>query len=323
MPPDLITYDYCEAALSEVALTDGQRDFIPYLISAASEAVRRYCFNRYFDWRNNIVEVYPISLDGYVRLYQVPVSQVLRIQANPQLALTIVNNSPSIQFAQAYFAYTGQAGTGGVNPQVATGIVLNWTSSGVLNTQTIAYTGGMIISNLATLINGIGAGWNASTDAVLGLWPVTELDGGYVSQGCALSATPDTGAQFNVLLDITCGQLTPNGQRTGFLWVGNQYSNSTAARWGPGGDELFGYPANNASQSRAKITYAAGYTTIPPDVQYWTAQLVKWKTEVAKQEFLLMQEKAADYSYVLADQMVHAMPATVREGLAQWRLHYA
>jgi hypothetical protein len=321
-PPDLITYDYCESAMSELALSDTQRDFLPYLIGAASQAVRRYCFDRHFDLRT-MTEQYPISQDGYVRLYQIPVNQVLRVQAAPQLVLTVTNNSSAVQVAQAYFAYTGQAGGYGANAQVATGLTFNWINSGVLTTQTLNFTTNQTIANLAAAINAVGSGWKATADPVLGLWPVTELDGGWVGQGCALSATPSDGALFNVLLDIANAQLAPNGQRSGMLWVGQQNSNSNAERWGPGGYELFGSQTYNPSMARAKITYAAGYTTIPPDVQHWTAQLVKWKFETMKQELLLKAEKAADYSYELSETMVAAMPATVRQGLSQWRLHYA
>lgn len=321
-PPDLITYDYCESAMSEIGLSDTQRDFLPYLISAASQAVRRYCFDRHFDLRP-LVETYSVSLDGYVRLYQIPVQQILRVQANPQLALTITNNSTSVQFSQAYFSYTGQIGGFGASAQTATGLTLNWINSGILSTQTLTFTPGETIATLAVAINAVGSGWSATADSLLGLWPVTELDGGWVAQGCSANASPSRGATFNVLLDLANATLTPNGQRTGFLWVGRQNSSWAAQQWGPGGDSLFDDNGQQIQMARAKITYAAGFTTIPSDVQHWTAQLVKWKFETMRQELLLLQEKAADYSYQLSEQMVHAMPATVREGLAQWRLHYA
>lgn len=321
-PPDLITYDYAEAALSEIALSDTQRDFIPYLVSAASQAVRKYCFDRHFDLRT-ITEKYDVALDGTVRLYQVPVQLVLRVQGPPQLALTVANISSAVQSAQAYFSYTGSVGGYGTNAQTATGLYLSWVSSGVLSNTTISYTPGMTISTLAGLVNAVGSGWIAQTDNTpngLGSSPVTELDGGFVSQGCAVGAIPGDGARFNILQDMTGARLdNPN---RGFLWVGRQQENSLAARWGPGGDQMFG-SSGNGRLGQVKVTYQAGFSTIPPDVQYWCGQLVKWKIEVSKQELLLMEEKAADYSYKLSEAMVAAMPPTVRQGLGQWRIHYA
>jgi len=71
------------------------------------------------------------------------------------------------------------------------------------------------------------------------------------------------------------------------------------------------------------VTYAAGFTTIPPNIQLAAAYLVKWKLELAKQELLLASEKAADYSYTLAQDMADAMPRPVRQMISSYRLHYA
>jgi len=250
-PPDLITLDYAFAAMSELALTDGQRDFVPYLVTAASHAIRKACFNRHFDLRT-LTEIYPVSLDGFVRLYQVPVNQVIRVQASPQLALTVQNNSSSVQFAQAYFASTGQFDGYGTNAQTLTGMILNWITSGTLTTTTITFTAHQTIASLATAINAVGSGWSAIADSVLELWPVIELDGGYVAQGCAMNASPSTGASFNVLMDLANCQLAPDGQATGMLWVGRQSANTDSNRWGPGGDSMLASQRGNHLQADAK-----------------------------------------------------------------------
>jgi hypothetical protein len=320
-PPDLITYDYAEAQLTDANLTDAQRDNLPYLVSAASQAVRVFCKDRYFDLRT-VSEKYDVALNGEVRLYQVPILQILRVQGQPALALTVANNSQSVQAAQAYFTFTGVPGGYATNAQTATGMYLTWVSNGTPANATVPYTANMTVSQLATAIAATGSGWTATANSGYGNWPVTELDGGFVGQGCALSAIPGDGAQFNVLLDLTDTYLdNPN---RGFLWVGRQTVNSNALRWGPGGDQLFGSSSGTQYQlGQVKVTYQAGHAIIPSEVQYWTAQLVKWFIEVSKQELLLMEEKAADYSYKLSEEMVHRMPKTVREGLAPYRLHYA
>ncbi len=319
-PPDLATYDFIEAYLSEVALTDAQRDFIPYMATAASQAIRLVCNDRYFDIRN-LTETYDIALDGTVRLYQVPVLQITRVQGQPSLALTVQNTSTAVQVAQAYFAFTGSPGGYGVNAQTATGLTLVSVSSGVATTTTVSYTANMTVSALTTLINAVGGGWVATTNTTYGPWPVTELTGGFVGQGCAIGAVPGDGATFNVLLDLTDARLdNPN---RGFLWVGQQWGNSTAQRWGPGGYELFGQSGAQCQLGQAKVTYQAGFSTIPLEIQVQCAELVKWRLMLAKQELLLMSEKAADYSYELAMQMVGSMPVNVRQALAPWKLHYA
>lgn len=318
-PPDLITYDYCQGQLTGLDLTDAQRDNLPYLIAAASQAVRRFCFSRNFDQRT-YVELYDVALDGTVRLYQPPVQQVLRVQGQPSLALTISNTSSAVQFAQAYFSFTGTWEGYGPNSQTVTGLVLNSVSNGVQTSTPVLYTTNETISSLATAINLVGGGWSATVNSSLGAWPVTELDGGYIAQGCATGAQPNGVANFNILQDINGCSL--DTQRQGFLYVGQQNWNSDAERWGPGGYEMFGNWGNGQC-GRVKVTYTAGTTTIPPDVQYQCAQLVKWKLELGKQELMLKSEKAVDYAYELNMEMVAGMPKSVREGLSSFRIHYA
>jgi hypothetical protein len=318
LPPDLITYDYAMAAMSELSLSDTQRDFVPFVVSAASQAIRRHC-RRNFDLRTNIVDWLDIALDGTVRLYQVPVQIVTRCQAPPSQALQVYNNSNSVQTAQCYFTYTGMYGSYS-NPRTPTGLTLNWTSNGALSTTTINFVANQTIDQLSALINAVGSGWTAQSTQPYGPWAVTELDGGFTAQGASLNAVPGTGAIFNVLLDLGTPEL--DDYERGFLQVGRLMQSSLAQTWGPGGDQLF---SNNRQRrlGRAKVTYTAGFSPIPPEIQYQCAQLVKWKTELGIQELLLKSETAADYAYTLQDQMIADMPYTVRTGLSQWVLHYA
>ncbi len=319
-PPDLITEEYCEAALSEVALTDTQRDFIPYLINAASQAVRSWCHERYFDLRVDLVDWLDVALDGYVRLTQVPVQSVTRIQAQPQLALTVANLSSGVQTASCYFAHTGFVGGYGVNAWTATGLTLVWVSSGVANTTTLLFATYPTVSQLAAAINAVGFGWQAQSITALNGWLCTELTNGFISQGCTAMDIPGSGAQFNVLVD-TQGQLLD--PKVGLLWVGVQYQNSNAQRWGPGGYEMFTDSPSANQLGKCKVTYTAGFPVIPADVQIGCAMLVKWNLELFKQELILKSEKAADYAYELNTMMVHAIPATVQEKLGRFRYHYA
>jgi len=45
--------------------------------------------------------------------------------------------------------------------------------------------------------------------------------------------------------------------------------------------------------------------------------------EISKQELLLKSETAADYTYMLSEEMVHNMPRPVQEALAPFILYYA
>lgn len=313
-PPDLITYDFAEAYCSILGLSDSQRDTLPYLLSGASQAVRRWCFERNFDQRT--YTEFADVVQGVVRLLQPPVQVIQRVQGQPQLALTIQNTSSSIQAAQAYFATTGTWQGYSTSAQTVTGITLASVASGVASSSTVSFTTSETVNGLVTAINAVGGGWVATAQSTYGLWPVTELDGGFIAQGCASSATPSTGARFNVLLDLAPGEFAMDTRRMGFLNVGRQYTD--AYRWGPGGDSLLSGP--NGCYGRVKVTYVAGETVIPQQVQAMTAELVKYWLMMAKTDWILESETAQEYSYKLCTQMIASMPKHVAQGLSQWRI---
>ena len=313
-PPDLITYDYAEAYCSPLGLTDSQRDVLPYLVSAASHAVRRECFNRNFDQRT-YSEFHDV-IQEQIRVFQPPVQIVTRVQGSPQTALTISNTSA--QAAQAYFATTGSWNGYGANAQTVTGINLNAIANGAATLTPVLFTVGQTISSLATAINAVGSGWTALADSTLGLWPVTELDGGYVAQGCAAGAISSSGAQFSILQDLAPNWFSLDTRRIGFLTVGRQYANSLAGQWGPGGDQMFGDGQGNQT-GRVKVTYIGGDLTIPSEIQRLTAELVKFNLATLKTDLLLESETAQEYEYKISLDMVSAMPKHIRQGLAPWR----
>ncbi len=316
-PPDLITYDFAEGYCSVLGLTDAQRDQLPSLVAAASMAVRRFCQDRNFDQRT-YTEFHGVSLNGQIRLLQPPVQIVQRVQGQPALALTVSNTSTAVQAAQVYFAYTGVWQGYATNAQTPTGITLSSVSSGVVTTSTVSFVTSQTITALAVLINAVGGGWVATADSVLGLWPVTELDGGYVGQGAAAGAFPSGGAQFDVLQDLDLSGFRLDTRRNGFLQVGRQ--GTLANQWGPGGDLFW----NNASWcGRVKVTYVGGETVIPMQVQIATAELVKFMLYVMKTDTILESETAQEYTYKLCTKMLGAIPPQVAQALAPFIIQRA
>ena len=93
-------------------------------------------------------------------------------------------------------------------------------------------------------------------------------------------------------------------------------------RIGPG-DVAAVYDDLTIDLGLVKVTYQAGYNTIPIEVQYQVAQLVKWKLELGVQELLLEEEKGGEYEYKLTMEMVANMPKPVRQAAGKFKLHYA
>ncbi len=317
-PPDLISYDFAEGYCSVLGLTDTQRDQLPYIVAGASMAARRFCQDRNFDQRT-YTEFHAVSLNGVIRLLQPPVQIVQRVQGQPSLALTVSNTSTAVQAAQVYFAYTGTWQGYSTSAETPTGLILSSVASGVVTTSTVSFVANQTITALATLVNAVGGGWTATADSVLGLWPVTELDGGYVGQGAATGAINNQGAQFNILQDLALSGFRLDTRRNGFVYVGRQ--NSDLWRWGPSAGDFF---ASDYTQcGRVKVTYVGGETVIPMQVQLAVAELVKFTLYVMKTDTILESETAQEYSYKLCTKMLMAIPPQVQQALAPFIIQRA
>jgi hypothetical protein len=311
-PPDLITLAYANRLLGALTLTPDQFEQIPTLITAASAAWRSWC-GRYFT-QATIVEDLVVELDGYVALHQIPCYQVNRVQVNPSTAITIWNSSATSAWVSA--TNTGSLITG----LTLASLVLNWEASGNENSQAIAITAGQTITSLASSITAVGNGWMATADSVLGAWPALQICDAYASKGATANDTPTGSAQFSVYSsNVTNSYFHPDrGQETGMLYVGRQNTGSFDPSWGPTyGDAI----AQTEPKGKARVTYPGGFPTVPYDIQKGVLDLVKICLEQLKNDLLLSSEKAKDYSYNLALDMIEALPKNIRQVMAMYRIH--
>ncbi len=313
--PDLITGSYASQMLAAIRLTPAQLEQVPNLITSASYALRAWC-NRRFD-QGIRIEQCAVTLDGQIRLKSPPINQILRIQGSPATVLTITNPSTSVQIARAYFAVTGDVASG----QTITGMTLTWVSNGVPSTATITYSANETVSSLASAIGAVGSGWVATTNTVNGAWPVTELQGGLIGQGCTTGDGTGAGATFQVFAsDLDYAQWNvDDGQRTGIVWTGRQYNDLTP-RWGPGWDDQ---GSEGAYTGLVQVTYNGGFATIPPQIQLGCVELVKMQLERMRKDLLFSSEAAGQYSYVISPEMVNALPRNVLTGVAGHKIHNA
>lgn len=286
---------------------------LPRLISSATQAIRRFCMDRDFV-RRTYTDVFPVALNGYIRLPQIPVNQVLRVQSQLNPALTITNSTA--QFAQAIFSFTGDVGAG----TTITGIKLNRTFNGTPSTTTIQFTTNETISTLASAITAVGQGWSAHAETNYGLWPVTELYGGMTGTGVGSNATAET--VFQVFSqDVSNAQFHPDdGSKTGLLWV-CETSRGLGPTWGP--DPIdYDYGAYG-SPNMVKVTYDAGFSTIPSVVVFACVETVKAMLHRLQLNPYLLSERAGEVSQSWAIQTLRGLPQYVIEELSQYRLHNA
>ncbi len=310
-PSDLITYDYAESHCEILGLTDAQRDLLPTAVTAASKAIIKWC-SRPFAIGTYVEDLQP-ALDGFVRLKAIPINQVIRIQALPQQALTIQNTAA--QIAYVAYAYTGDVADG---TSAITG--LNFTSviNGVQVVQPVIYSVNETISGVATAIGLLGNGWQPFLNAAYGLWPVTELIGGWVSQDATLAQ----GVILNVYSQgVSDAQFDPDdGQLTGMLWVGRQNNDAFGPRWGP---DYAAWSSGEPLNGQVRVTYNGGFSTIPLPVQLATAETVKAIMERLKIENYLESEKGGDYMYKIALDKLNHLPRQAVTALAGYRVHNA
>lgn len=291
----------------EIASNADQIAAVPVMLQTATATIRRWLNDQHIN-QATYTEYLPVLLNGYVRCSQAYVQEIASVQSDLDQALQITNGSA--QFSSVSFSYTGDLLQG----QTVTGLNLNSTTNGTPATSNVAFSANETISTLATAINGVGGGWTALAEGTYGSWPVTELYNGFVGQGatqngCILGV-------FSNFISNACFH-PDDGQRTGMIWVGERQW-GVGPRWGWGWQDI----DNLQSQQPAlvKVTYTAGFATVPYQIQFATLELCKAMLLRMKIDPYLISEQAADYRYQQALNMLNALPQYVREGLAAYRV---
>jgi hypothetical protein len=320
----LVSLDTCLAACSRLRLTDLERDFVSTtILQAASDTVRKWCGQRDFT-RTTYVEEQVAELNGQVALKQMPVNNVLRIRGYPQTVLNITASPSSFQQAWVSYSTTGDWYT---NTLAFTGIILNSVANGVYRATPLLFSNAPQTAAPSVTYATVGAlqaaisavsGWTAFTEGAFGAYPTTDLSppGGVTAQG----AMDDDGAELRAYTeDLTCTRVD---NAIGFLWVGRHRIASTlGGRWGPEYDVLDG--SDDGPIGRVQVTYDAGFTVIPSEVQLATAELVKAIVERFRTDHMTIEESVAGAGsrmYKLAENLMGSLPRAVLYGLAKWRI---
>ena len=281
----------------DIVTVDNLAD-LPRVITAASEAVRRYC-NRHFTRRTRTREFVPSQ--GQVLLDEIPVHQVLRIACR-QTAMRIIGPT-SAQIARMLFAYTDGS---------PSGVILTSTTSAVTVNATLAFADYPTIDQLAAAVR--SQGWTCTVVGGFGDWPSTELVGGDVAQG-ALSGD---GAWLDVYSDDAALEYLDH--ETGMLWLSRTSSSSLdTPAWGPDWNTFASprpYPA------RVKVTYDAGFDAIPSPVVMAVVETVQNAFIRTTTNQAIKSERAGDYSYTLRDR-IDSIPESARTSLSLYRIFNA
>jgi hypothetical protein len=240
MSPNLITRERAQQNVAQATLSAAEAALLDRLVAAVSEAIRRYC-NRDFV-AQSYDELYDGSGTPELILNHAPVLAVERVATSPTAVLT-ANQRATVQV-------TGD------------GLTLTRVASGtVVADSSVTWQANPTLGAVATAIDALGNGWDATVRSPYALWPSADLRS---IQG-ALSCAQSRPAGLVLHLDELAAYSIRADE--GILVYG-------AAGWGPvfPWEESFGRPCWERGRGLYRVVYTAGYEGVPEPVQEAAAE---------------------------------------------------
>lgn len=276
--PDLITTPRAVQNAQLAALGTTNLSQLQSLITAASDAIRRYC-HRDFSL-TSYSEYYSggIYIKEPLKLRQFPVTQISRV-AIANIALQVLNSGGANQRATIQTLANGD-------------LQLTTVASGVVSTDTIAAASNLTIGAVATAINNLGNGWGTSIYSgpagSYANFPTTDLRPLQGAVSCLIG-----GSYLEVFEDWY-------GWNTVSFWPDETYESSgVAAFWRPDNETGEIHGRLPRGKLNIRIDYTAGFATIPAAVQEACVQLVQWMYQSSLHDQTLKMEKLGVATYEL------------------------
>lgn len=167
---------------------------------------------------------------------------------------------------------------------------------------------------------------NGSLFLILRQWPVTSVTSVYVDATGRYGENPDGafdsttlltyGTDYDLRLDGCLPGTTTKCSNSGILRrIGFPWPSSWVKRYG----QIL--PRQIQGNGNCKISYVAGFLTIPADLIVAVGQIVAVMRTMAKKGVMLQSETQGAYSYALATQVLNTMPqlGTTRANLLRYR----
>jgi hypothetical protein len=289
---DLISLARCEQSMQ--SYTAGSNDaVVTVLITAASEAIEKYCRRRFVSWSYD--ELYNGNGDRRLLLRQYPIQHVKSVRYRPVTVIKIINNNTS-QNQQARVWIT------------STGLQCWRMASGVATTEALlTWATYPTLASLAAAVTALGNGWSAQSvgdSNDYGSWPSADL---YVpgSYGDTLEGSGTLESQ---------GALTARGQNAELKMHTYELA---GFQWDPRGWLLRAIPYTDPELlhpedlswpvgiNNFRVQYTAGYTTIPEAVQEACAEWVNELYQLASRDPAAKNVKLQGSGAVFSS---HALP---------------
>jgi hypothetical protein len=305
--PDLTTPTYVINVLAAggVTLTSSQRAILPSLVTAVTKEIERYCSRRFA--LSTYLEI--VTPEGgrqdrgepaSAKLSAFPVQGVTSVLTGRSGVLTVTNTDSSLnQFAWVKFLNTGDVEWMDV---AATGLILTRMASGVVTEKIVFYNDAVTLASLAAAIGALGHGWNASVQGSYGTWPSASLVGvrepkNALSNGACLDLFTQPASSYDI--DRQSGILRCYGGGSGGGFYGG-----FGDVWGDSLDGMGGY-GGALGWGQHQCTYAAGWSTIPEQLQLVAAEVVKLMLARLSGDPSLKSETADKYTWAAEDSLAN------------------
>jgi hypothetical protein len=289
---DLVDQPTLVAELAAMGLTPAEVLLLPEMAPKASRAVRDYC-GRDFT-RGTYDELYAVGPGEDLILNQWPVNAIARVASGPTLALSITNVNPvANQRAVVALAAAGDVDRG----LIASGVSLVTWASGVTTTVIVPFAGNLTVAALAAAISAAGSGWSATATAPYALWPAADLrapDGPRDALNGAQASFLIHAQDLGFILDAPSGIVA--------FTVGND-DVWNSARWGPALSVSYADDRVTGRPGGVRVTYDAGFDTIPGPVIDATVEVVKARIERLRIDFTISSESVKDYAYTTRERL--------------------
>ncbi|VTR96792.1 hypothetical protein [Tuwongella immobilis] len=237
---DLIDLDRAKTNLANFTLSPTDEATLTTLIHSCSAAIQAYCGQAFAS--STFDEVLDGTDTDVLLLRHYPILAVQRVMTNPRIVVSIRNTSGG----------SSGGSSGGTRASVAirsTGLRLTRISGGVTTLDdTITWSAHPTLESLVTAISAIGSGWQASVVPGYESWASADL---FAPSGAYACSDRPAGLRLHTE-PVDDWELHANN---GWLY-----------RLGSDG---IGWPNG---RGRYRVTYEAGFATVPADVQEACAQ---------------------------------------------------
>lgn len=327
-PYDLVTLEFATDALeaANVSLSDAQAAILPTLIAAASKEIMRYCARAFVlaDYDEIVMPEGGRQDRGEpasAKLANFPVRALTRVYTGRQTALLVQNVDPvNNQIATAAFELDGDVEFASL---AYTGLVLTWLRLGASNSRTLSFSAYPTVRALADAVNAVGDGWRATVQAGgpadAGSFPSADLVG---------VREPKNAFRPGAGLDLFT---TPAGgydvdRATGILRVfgggglGPGWGGGWGAPFGSMWDGLGDWGGGQIGWSQYRVSYRAGFATVPESIQVVAVEVLKGMLDRLKMNAAYESETLAggEHAWTARDEVM-ALPAWCLQILTLYR----